>query len=666
MVLKACCYILLILNIMIPLDAQNIETITGRGEVIYPYSGTKTYLIKRESSSAKYFDISVFNIPIELKKGETTIYREETKSEEFSYFFEHDGSDYYLNFTKGAGYAGFNIRSSDKEFSSIFTSSFEFIVYSKRSYEITLQNDKTSPQLICLVINCETKLQVESSTFKENDDSFIPIKDQTHYSSNDTYIYYYYLILNDNKITANLNFETIWYSSKTKSTKGTMTKDSSKIKSISDNYATCLSKGNGLYTISSNSYSHYELYFTENSKIYYMKSNQERIELESKKIYDKNTNFIYVDATNSESCFSITFLNEKFIMKDNSTFYLNLFDSRNYDIIINNSKAKYFQIKFEKNYYFNLTKIEFPNQDKEIKALYFSPSDYYVYQFKRESDEMPIKIYFDKLSTISTGYKTVNFDFYAFDEDMKIIEEDYFECISQEKSFILKANSGNKPYLNFKTNKTGYVKLNETNADYEEQIIMEDDKFYFLNVFGNEKEPICIYAYYAEKEIIEVKKNKKNKFKIFYTKDYLHYEFNLLDLKVGSEIVLRFESNNKKTIFSSMNLEGANKDYISTISNPDNIKITPKKKTVKIILKVITYESPDNGTFYFYSEKTTDYKALLTTAKIFTYISFGILALPFLIAIFCSSSVKYEDEKKLYFYEKISSVYLCKKYEKIK
>ena len=108
------------------------------------------------------------------------------------------------------------------------------------------------------------------------------------------------------------------------------------------------------------------------------------------------------------------------------------------------------------------------------------------------------------------------------------------------------------------------------------------------------------------------------------------YEFNLVDLKIGYEIILRLESNNKNIRFYSMELYGANKNSIYSIKNPANIKITPKEKQIKIDLTVKNDNNllPEEFTFYFYSEKSSDYKILLSTAKIFAYICFGIVVIP--------------------------------------
>lgn len=649
---------------MDPLYTQSIETITGEGEKVYSLSETKKFLIKRTSSTKKYFEITHFNIPYELLKGEETIHTEEKQSDDANYFFEHDGSEYYLNMKKGSGAGGFNIRSSDKEFSLVLTSSLELILFTKRSFEITLQNDKNSPQLLCIYIPYVSRLVIDSAKFKENDDNFAPIQKTVRSSDYQGYHHYYFMILNS-KIIINLSLSTNWYSYISQSTKAKIEIDKSQIEDISSNYVNCVKSGDiGLYTITSNSYSDYELSFQENSEIYYFESNKKTTLLETNKIYSKNKNFIYVNATDSKTCFSIFFLNGKFIIKDTSSYSLNLFNSRYYDITIQNSQAKYFQVKFEKNYYFNITKIELVDQKTEIKALYLNPDDYYVYQFYRASNEMPIKIYFEKTDSFS-DYKTIKLNFFTFNKDMTIINNDYFECISEEKSLRLMSNSQNKKYLNLKTNTTKYVLLNESKADKEQQIIMDSNKMYYLNVFGTKNHPICIYGFYSKTEVIEVKKNEQIKLKIF---DVFGYEFNLVDLDEGREIVLHFESNDKKTSFYSINLEGADRDYYSEIENPDDLKIIPNQKKVSIKLRVKNYDNPDEFTFWFYSDKTSDYKVLLSIAKFFAYVCFAIVVIPFLLLCYCSESIKSntELEEKTYFCEKFSSVYLCKKYDKIK
>ena len=641
---------------------QSTETITGGGEKVYSYSKTQNYLIKRTSPTQKYFEITHFNTQYELLKGEEIIYTGEVQSDDAYYFFEHDGSEYYLNMKKGSGAGGFNIRSSDKEFSLVLTSSLELVLFRKRSFEITLQNDKNSPQLLCVYIPYIFRLAIDSETFKENNDKFTPLKKDVRSSDYQGYHHYYFMILNS-KIIINLSLSTKWSSTISQSTKAKIEIDKSQIKDISSNYVNCVYRGDsGFFTITSNSYSDYELSFPGNSKIYYFESNKKATLLETNKIYSKNKNFIYVDATDSKTCFSIFFLNGKFIIKDTSTYSLNLFISRYYDITIQNSQAKYFQVLFEKNSYFKITKIELTDQKTEIEALYLNPYNYYVYQFYKASNEMPIKIYFEQTDHIS-DYKTMDLYFLAFDEDMKIINDDYFECISEEKSFRLMSNSQNKVFFNLKTNTTKYVFLNESLANKEQLIIMENNTMYYLNVFGTKNYPICIYGFYSKTLPIEVKKNEQIKLKIF---DIFSYEFYLVDLNEGREIVLHFESNSLGTSFYSIDLNDANIDHYSEIKNPGDLKIVPYKKEISIKFRV-SNDNPDEFTFWFYSEKTSDYKVLLSVAKFFAYVCFAIVAIPFLILCYCSEAAKsIESDEKSYFCEKFASVYLCKKYDKIR
>ena len=105
MIKKTCLFIVLILNIAALKEQSNIinpskatydEIITGDGEKIYTYSVSKTFLIKRESSAKKYFEITNFYASYELLKGDNVIYTEDKTTEESNYFFVHDGEDYYI------------------------------------------------------------------------------------------------------------------------------------------------------------------------------------------------------------------------------------------------------------------------------------------------------------------------------------------------------------------------------------------------------------------------------------------------------------------------------------------------------------------------------------------------------------------------------------------
>ena len=316
--IKTCLFILLILNTIAIKEQSNIknsleadydEAITGEGEKIYTSSLTKTFLIKRETSTKKYFEITNFYVPYELLKGEDIIYTGED-SGEYNYYFVHDGSDYYLKLTK-TSYAsgGFKIRSSTEQFNFLLKSSLDLIVLKERSFEITLQNDKTNSQLICISIPYIFRLEVKSIVFQENGVDLTTIDYKVRSSDNNAYSYYYYMILN-NIITINLNLHTTWYSTITQSTTFQIKIDNSYIKDISTNSVYCAKVNEqAFFNINFNSYSHFEISMKDNSKIYYLKSNEEKTELKSLSIYDKNFNKIYVDTTSSSACFYIYFLN---------------------------------------------------------------------------------------------------------------------------------------------------------------------------------------------------------------------------------------------------------------------------------------------------------------------------------------------------------------------
>ena len=121
--------------------------------------------------------------------------------------------------------------------------------------------------------------------------------------------------------------------------------------------------------------------------------------------------------------------------------------------------------------------------NREIKALYINLDHYYVYQFEKESDEMPIKIYFEKLSSIDN--KKMEFKFFAYNEDIKKIDKDYFEYISEEKYFYLISSSEKKPYLHLKTKYADNVLVNGEIFD-NENIIIKENEIYYLNVIGQE------------------------------------------------------------------------------------------------------------------------------------------------------------------------------------
>ena len=265
-----------------------------------------------------------------------------------------------------------------------------------------------------------------------------------------------------------------------------------------------------------------------------------------------------------------------------------------------------------------------------------------------------------QINDYSSYNKTKNILLKKFDEDTDImINNDYFECVSQEKTFKLMANTENKPYLNLKTNYRFDVTLNNaTIEDYEIQIIIKESEFHYLNVDGTKTYPVCIYIFYTEKDIIEVKKDIKYKFKVFYD---FYYKFNLIDLIEEKGIAIRLESENKSTKFRT-DFEGAEEYNIHSSKNPDKIQITPKNKTVKIKLNVYNYDDVDDFTFYFYDDRIRQFKILYITAIVFGSICFVAIAC-LLYFIYCQDNTFVSSSNLDYLKEKFISVYLCKKYD---
>ena len=406
MKLKICYYIVIILNIIDTYYSQIDETIIGDGEKIYTNEEPKgkTFLIKKEISSKKYFEITNYYGSYELLIGNTIIYNGEKKSDEYSYYFEYDDNfEYYIEFWKdGYSSGGFKIRSSDKQFNLILISSLQLIILKERTFEITIPKEESAPIFLCIIVECMTfKIKVNNAYFKENDGEFVPIQKKTRPYVDAEYTYYYYMILND-KITINITLEENWYSPITSTTDALMTKTMSDIVNITSYKVYCLNNDNiAYYNIIFNSFSHYELDFAENSEIYYFKSNNldKNVQLKQNTIYDKSMNYIYADSRKSKACFSIMLLNKKFYLNNDSTYTLHLFNSRYYNITIKNSKAIFFRFEFKINPYFNLTKIDLINQKKSIYALVYT-NNYYVFQFDENLMKFQDKYTLTKLKII--------------------------------------------------------------------------------------------------------------------------------------------------------------------------------------------------------------------------------------------------------------------------
>ena len=124
-----------------------------------------------------------------------------------------------------------------------------------------------------------------------------------------------------------------------------------------------------------------------------------------------------------------------------------------------------------------------------------------------------------------------------FDSDIKIIDQNYFECLTSTKKYHIKKNE-TKPYIFLYTRKDSKISINNT--------IQYDDHFYFiekeegayLTIYVNYSK-VCFDLIYNEKNYFEIKPGKTEmEFNIF---DDREYKFNLseMDPEKGQYISLR-------------------------------------------------------------------------------------------------------------------------------
>ena len=143
------------------------ETIIGEKKEFYYFSKKPkkysfTYQIKKDSNK-RYFEIVYFYSKITIQKEDTIIYQSETEHEklgEYSFTFEHDGSNYYMLVEYSTTFTefGFTLKSQSSEYNYILSSSKTIEVLNERSFNLIIENKENEKTIICVKIPTDYRI----------------------------------------------------------------------------------------------------------------------------------------------------------------------------------------------------------------------------------------------------------------------------------------------------------------------------------------------------------------------------------------------------------------------------------------------------------------------------------------------------------------------------
>lgn len=656
------------------------DTINGAKEEIYyfsqrPTKNPVTYQIQKDSEK-KYFEIIYFYCQITVLKEDEIIYQSNNEeSGEYLYNFEHDGSNYYMTiqYTSSIAPYGFLLKSQSSEYNYILSSSETIELLKKRSFTLKIENKENEKTIICVKVPeiNRIKMNENKDTKMIEDGKEIDYKYLKEGSSATNYINYFYAVLS-NQISFSSIVTTEWYTTINQKSSATIYLDNYKIKEITEDTIISLKKGSfEYYKIKNNALSYFEISFLKNTELYLLESNTQKTEIKTIQRFDKNSNLFMLNSENNEGCFNIMFMDEKNSVTEDKEFTLNIFDTRDYNITIINEKIDYIKIGFKENSYVNLTKIFLPNKNVDIKSNFQDINNYYIFEFEKESSEIPVTLKFEKLKDISK-YETVEFFYKSSRDIIYKIENDYFECVNESKTFLLNSNSENK-CINMTFNSTEGVKLNDIKIKNRWINLNIADEKNYLYILGSKEKPICFNALYSKNGSIEIKIKETKIFKLFLNEfDDQYFDLYLPDLKEDKKynLELFYEKDCVNIYESSLEFQNVKEKKENEYNEKEKkleIEFTPNGKNVRFNFRL--YKKVDDAKelkIYFYlKEQEKNYSSLIKISKVMSYICFAIVILP-IVLICCSNNLEggsqIKSDKNSFYIEKFLAIYACKKY----
>ena len=511
------------------------EEINTTGSFTYKYyKPTYTLRTYKINKYKEYYEIYNMNITLCIYKGETQIKKLENNLED-AYYFKYNNNDvYYITAIYPSSFCelcGFIVSSEDHEF-NILSDEYNTTLYfgRYRKFSLKIQNKENTPQFLEIIIRLKSGQYgiFNKAYFEEKGIAFNPIN-----TSDYTYSYMrsntsYPIIVDELIFKPEFMFQYINHQKYYYEVSIEVNYFNSYI--ISKNYTECFPKYTfDFYKINNplNKF-FYEISFSKDSLVYLMKSNVEKIKINSLSKYNINDySILYFETNKNKGCFSIIFSDEKNTITSNTDFKLTLFDSRNYNVIITDNK-KFIQINYIKNDYFNIHLYE----NQEIKYKFFKLNKY-IFIFEKNSDEFPLQLQFEKNKEFNRDYYEIEFSYYGLDEDIniEIIHENTIKCVNKTTFYNLTFNP-EKQYIYFISNDSSTVYLNDisiNNVSNNNYFKLEKDENFDIYA-DNDKHINCFELKYEinNGSIINPKYNNKFVKSSF----YFAYVFLSLDLLI--------------------------------------------------------------------------------------------------------------------------------------
>ena len=546
---------------------------------------------------------------------------------EKSYYFTNDNSNYILKFSTPVPFkkSGFQIVCSNKE-RNILTSSLDLYLLKEREIELIVKNEKSDRRIVSIETNISSSdgLNIETVSGIENDEIFIPLSE----------LKYYYLILKDKltfKITVSNKKDEL------KSFKIILQEKS--VTNIKKSGIISPSRGIGItfYKIF-NIKNYYSLYFKGEIPLYDLESNTKITKVKSnkrKKINDYE--LLYSNFSMNDESFYIDFQDENNSKKEEGDFSIIIYEPIQYDftLVNNNNNVKRIQIKFKQNNYYEISKFEITNQNSEINYLFLDSDNYYVYQFKKTSEEIPISLHFSELKETDNSIK-INLTYQSFDNDVIEINQNLYNCTISEEMYEIRPNS-NKQYIDviFNTSSSNYFKFNGKGEN--NQIFLPISKNNYLNILGSPEENICFQVMFYENNIFDLKLEKELNFNIIMEQKYSLKISNIEEYN-NVELYIKTLNNNldKVNIYLSGQIQSISKNegiYTCTLTEPD--------KEIILDFHFIPKKDIDKEEVTIYYKNVNKYKiskVFIIFVYIYTFIALG---------LFISSLILFAYEKHI-------------------
>jgi len=302
------------------------------------------------------------------------------------------------------------------------------------------------------------------------------------------------------------------------------------------------------------------------------------------------------------------------------------------------------------------------NQNSEINYLFLDSDNYYVYQFQKTSNEIPISLHFTELKDSENSIK-IDLVYNSFNKNMIEIKQDYpYNCITSEEMYVIQYDS-NKHFIDLIYNtSSNYLKVNGRGEN--NQLFINATKNNYLNILGSPEENICFQVMFYEKDIFDLKLERELNFIILMEQNY---SLKISDIEENNDIELYIKTENDNldevNIYLSSEKQSITKNdniYNCTLVEPNNevtlsFKFVPKKISEK-----------EKVTIYYKLRKRTKINETIneTFANIvyyYTYASFGLFGLS--LIFFVIEKLTRITKKPTYsrIFGRLGSVYLCKK-----